>query len=160
MPPQPRLDLAGVPQHIVQRGSDRQPCFFSDDDHHRYLGKLHEIALREGRAVHTYVVMTNHVNLLMTPAASGQAARVMQALGRRYVRHINDRYRRTGTLWEGRYKACLVDHETCLLRCYATSNSIRCARRWWRMPATTRGRALPATHWAFRTRWFGHTRRT
>ena len=118
MPRQPRLDLAGVPQHIVQRGNDRQPCFFSDADHHRYLGELREIVLREGCAVHAYVLMTNHVHLLMTPAASGQVARVMQALGRRYVRYINDRYRRTGTLWEGRYKACLVDRETYLLRCY------------------------------------------
>jgi putative transposase len=118
MPRQPRLDLAGVPQHIVQRGNDRQPCFFSDADHHRYLGELREIALREGCAVHAYVLMTNHVHLLMTPVASGRVARVMQALGRRYVRYINDRYRRTGTLWEGRYKACLVDHETYLLRCY------------------------------------------
>lgn len=115
---QPRLDLAGVPQHVVQRGNDRQPCFFADADHHRYLDDLREIALHEGCAVHAYVLMTNHVHLLMTPTATGQVARVMQALGRRYVRYINDRCRRTGTLWEGRYKACLVDRETYLLHCY------------------------------------------
>jgi putative transposase len=62
--------------------------------------------------------MTNHVHLLMTPSACGQIARVMQALGRRFVRYVNDRYRRTGTLWEGRYKACLGDAESYLLRCY------------------------------------------
>ena len=118
MPRQPRLDLANIPQHIVQRGNDRQPCFFSDVDYVRYLGDLREIVLREGCAVHAYVLMTNHVHLLMTPTAAGQVSRVMQALGRHYVRYINDRYHRTGTLWEGRYKACLVDGETYLLRCY------------------------------------------
>jgi len=118
MPRQPRLDLAGVPQHVVQRGNDRQPCFFREIDHVRYLDELREISLRESRAVHAYVLMTNHVHLLMTPSARGQVARVMQALGRRYVRYVNDRYHRTGTLWEGRYKACLVDTESYLLRCY------------------------------------------
>ena len=118
MPLQSRLDLAGVPQHIVQRGNDRQPCFFADIDHVRYLDELREITLREHCAVHAYVLMTNHVHLLMTPSASGQTARVMQVLGRRYVRYINGRYHRTGTLWEGRYKACLVDTESYLLRCY------------------------------------------
>ena len=118
MPRQPRLDLANIPQHIVQRGNDRQPCFFTDVDRMRYLQDLREIALREGCNVHAYVLMTNHVHLLMTPAASGQVSRVMQSLGRRYVRYINDRYRRTGTLWEGRYKSSLVDRETWLLHCY------------------------------------------
>ena len=118
MPRQPRLDLANIPQHVVQHGNDRQPCFFTDMDRVRYLQELREIALREGCGVHAYVLMTNHVHLLMTPAASGQIARVMQSLGRRYVRYINDRYRRTGTLWEGRYKSSLVDRETYLLHCY------------------------------------------
>lgn len=118
MPRQPRLDLPGVPQHVVQRGNDRQPCFFAEIDCVRYLDELRQIVRREGCAVHAYVLMTNHVHLLMTPTAAGQIARVMQALGRRYVRYVNDRYHRTGTLWEGRYKACLVDGDTHLLRCY------------------------------------------
>ncbi|EIL89461.1 transposase [Rhodanobacter fulvus Jip2] len=118
MPRQPRLDLAGVPQHVVQRGNDRQPCFFQDVDHVRYLDELPEVCLREKCAVHAYVLITNHVHLLMTPSTQGQVARVMQPLGRRYVRYVNGRYRRTGTLWEGRYKACLVDSETYRLRCY------------------------------------------
>ena len=79
---------------------------------------MREISLREACNVHAYVLMTNHVHLLMTPAASGRVPRVMQSLGRRYVRYINDRYRRTGTLWEGRYKSSLVDGETYLLHCY------------------------------------------
>lgn len=118
MPRKPRLDLPGIPQHIVQRGNDRQPCFFTDIDRIRYLDELREITLQEQCAVHAYVLMTNHVHLLMTPAESGQIARVMQALGRRYVRYVNDRYHRTGTLWEGRYKACLVDNESYILRCH------------------------------------------
>ena len=118
MPRQPRLDLANIPQHIVQRGNDRQPCFFTDVDRVRYLQDLREVSLREGCNVHAYVLMTNHVHLLMTPAASGRVSRVMQSLGRRYVRYVNDRYRRTGTLWEGRYKSSLVDRETWLLHCY------------------------------------------
>jgi putative transposase len=118
MPRQPRIDLAGIPQHIVQRGNDRQPCFFNDIDRIRYLDELREISLHEHCVVHAYVLMTNHVHLLVTPATSGRIARVMQALGRRYVRYVNDRYHRTGTLWEGRYKACLVDNESYLLQCY------------------------------------------
>jgi len=115
---QPRLDLPDVAQHVVQRGNDRQSCFFSASDYERYRNDLREIALKEGCAVHAYVLMTNHVHLLMTPAETGSVARVMQALGRRYVRYINDRYDRTGTLWEGRYKACLVDDAAYLLSCY------------------------------------------
>jgi REP element-mobilizing transposase RayT len=118
MPRRPSLDLPGIPQHVVQRGNDRQPCFFADVDRQRYLQDLKEIALREGCAVHAYVLMTNHVHLLMTPTGSGQIARLMQALGRRYVRYVNDRYHRTGTLWEGRYKSSLVDRDTYLLHCY------------------------------------------
>jgi len=114
----PRLDLPGVAQHIVQRGNDRQPCFFAAGDYERYRHDLRQIASNEGCAVHAYVLMTNHVHLLMTPAQAGSVACVMQALGRRYVRYVNDRYDRTGTLWEGRYKACLVDSAAYLLSCY------------------------------------------
>jgi len=86
MPRRPRLDLPNVPQHVVQRGNDRQPCFFIPADYERYRCELREIALKEGCAVHAYVLMTNHVHLLMTPSCPGQIARIMQALGRRYVR--------------------------------------------------------------------------
>lgn len=118
MPRRPRLDLAGIAQHIVQRGNDRQPCFFQAGDYLRYLREMNEIVLKRGCQVHAYVLMTNHVHLLITPPQSGVIVRVMQSLGRRYVRYINDRYRRTGTLWEGRYKSSLIDSEDYLLRCY------------------------------------------
>jgi REP element-mobilizing transposase RayT len=110
MPRQPRIDLANIPQHVVQRGNDRQPCFFSAEDYLRYWHELREISIREDCRIHAYVFMTNHVHLLMTPSRTGQIARVMQALGRRYVRYVNDRYRRTGTLWEGQ-RLCPVNEK-------------------------------------------------
>lgn len=118
MPRPLRIDLPHVPQHVVQRGNDRQPCFFQPIDRLRYLNNLRDITRRAGCAVHAYVLMTNHVHLLVTASAPGQAGHVMQALGRRYVRYVNDRYRRTGTLWEGRYKSCPVESDDHLLRCY------------------------------------------
>ena len=105
----PRLDLPNVPQHIVQRGNDRQPCFAGLADYQNYRQELYEAAHKHGCAVHAYVLMTNHVHLLVTPQAAGGASRMMQALGRRYVGAFNARYGRTGTLWEGRFKSALVD---------------------------------------------------
>ncbi|RZA28871.1 MAG: transposase [Proteobacteria bacterium] len=118
MPRQPRLDVANIPQHVVQRGNDRQPCFFNEGDYVRYLLELREICLKEQCQVHAYVLMTNHAHLLITPQEAGRVAKLMQNLGRRYVGYINDRYRRTGTLWEGRYKSSLVDCDRHLLQCY------------------------------------------
>ncbi|MDH5833425.1 transposase [Luteimonas kalidii] len=117
MPRPPRIDLPGVPQHIVQRASDRQPCFGSDVDRVRYLQYLCELARREYCSVHAYVLMPHHVHLLVTPMAPGHLARLMQALGCGYARYFNDRYSRTGTLWHRRYKACPVMDDTYVLRC-------------------------------------------
>src|SRR5690606_17824132 len=115
---QPRLDLPGIPQHIVQRGNNRLPCFLDDDDRHRYLHLLREALLKTGCHLHAYVLMDNHVHLLATPHESGAVSQLMQWLGRQYVGQFNARHRRTGTLWEGRFKSCLVDSETYVLRCY------------------------------------------
>jgi len=115
---QPRFDFAGVPQHVVQRGVDRQPCFAGASDYLQYRHELGEAALKHGCALHAYVLMTNHVHLLVTPAEAGGVSRMMQAIGRRYVACFNARYRRTGTLWEGRFKAALVDSERYVLACY------------------------------------------
>jgi putative transposase len=115
---QPRLDLPGVPQHIVQRGNDRSACFAAPVDYGQYLQELREAAAKHSCAVHAYVLMTNHVHLLVTPAESGAVSRMMQAIGRRYVGSFNSRYRRTGTLWEGRFKAALVDTARYVLACY------------------------------------------
>lgn len=126
---QPRPDLADIPQHVVQRGNDRQPCFFTKADYLRYLTNLREAALRYDCAIHAYVLMTNHVHLLLTPASVGAVSRMMQTLGRHYVAYINTTYRRTGTLWEGRYKSCLVESESHLLTChrYIELNPVRAA---------------------------------
>ena len=118
MPRMARLDIAGVAQHVVQRGNDRQACFFRETDYVRYLQDLREASLTFGCRVHAYVLMTNHVHLLITAHETGSVGRLMQAVGRRYVRYINDTLGRSGTLWEGRYKSCLVDNERYVLACY------------------------------------------
>jgi putative transposase len=115
---QPRLDIAHIPQHIVQRGNNRLPCFLDDHDRHRYLQLLREALLHTKCHLHAYVLMDNHVHLLVTPPAIGAVARLMQKIGRQYVSQFNARHQRTGTLWEGRYKSCLVDSESHLLQCY------------------------------------------
>jgi putative transposase len=152
MPRHPRIDVPDVAQHIIQRGNDRQPCFFADLDRQRYLDALREICLKEECALHAYVLMTNHVHLLATPSRAGQIGRIMQSLGRRYVRYFNDRYHRSGTLWEGRYRACLVDSETYLLRChrYIEMNPVRaglvatpCDYRWSSHAANAAGQYDP-----------------
>jgi len=118
MPRTKRLDIPGVAQHLIQRGNDRQACFFREQDYMRYLQDLREAALRFKCRIHAYVLMTNHVHLLVTPEQPGALARMMQAVGRRYVRYVNDSLVRTGTLWEGRYKANMVDSERYVLACY------------------------------------------
>jgi putative transposase len=115
---QPRLDLPGAPQHVIQRGNNRQPCFLQEQDYRFYLEALREAAQQTGCRVHAYVLMTNHVHLLVTPEGGGAISCAMQRLGRRYVAYFNNAYRRSGTLWEGRFKACLVDSESYLLTCY------------------------------------------
>ena len=124
---QPRLDLPGIAQHIVQRGNNRLPCFLDDADRIRYRHLLREALLATGCQLHAYVLMDNHVHLLVTAPQSGAIAAFMQKLGRQYDGQFNARHRRTGTLWEGRYKARLVDDDAYLLRCvrYVDLNPVR-----------------------------------
>jgi putative transposase len=123
----PRVTLPGYPQHIVQRGLDRQTCFFSPADCRLYLELLREAAERYDCQVHAYVLMTNHVLLLVTQQRTSGVSFLMQRTGQRYVRSINRQYRRTCTLWEGRYKAGLIDTEGYLLTCmrYIEHNPVR-----------------------------------
>jgi putative transposase len=123
----PRIDLPGYPQHVVQRGVDRKVCFAREWDYQRYLDELQAAAKAFECAVHAYVLMTNHVHLLVTPAATGAVSRMMQRLGRRYVGYFNTCHLRTGHLWEGRYRACLVSSDDYLLRCqrYIDLNPVR-----------------------------------
>ncbi len=115
---QPRIDVAGVAQHLIQRGVDRSACFAADEDRRFYLSALQKVAIKHNCQIHAYVLMTNHVHLLVTGGQPGCSSTMMQALGRRYVQYFNNRYSRTGTLWEGRFKSSLVDSESYLLTCY------------------------------------------
>lgn len=114
----PRFNLPGIPQHVVQRGNNRSDCFFAEKDYRFFLKSLQTVSEKAGCAIHAYVLMTNHVHLLLTPLREYALSEMMQALGRRYVRYINQTYQRTGSLWEGRYKASLVDSGRYLLACY------------------------------------------
>ncbi|MCU7850449.1 MAG: transposase [Candidatus Thiodiazotropha sp. (ex Lucinoma kastoroae)] len=118
MPRRPRITLADVPLHLIQRGNNRQACFFSEDDCRIYLRWLEEYAAEFNCAIHAYVLMTNHVHLLLTPQTPAGASELMKHLGQRYVQYINRTYRRSGTLWEGRFRSCLIQEENYLLGCY------------------------------------------
>jgi REP-associated tyrosine transposase len=122
-----RFNLVGLPQHVIQRGNNREPCFYADDDYFRYLHDLKDAADKNRCAIHAYVLMTNHVHLLVTPFKDNGVSHMMQDLGRKYVRYINHSYKRTGTLWEGRFKSSLVDSEKYLLTCmrYIELNPVR-----------------------------------
>ena len=129
MPRRPRIHLDGVPLHIVQRGHNRQPCFFAVADYLAYLEWLREASRGAGCQVHAYALMNNHVHLLVTPIDAQSVSRMMVALGRQYVPYINAAYQRSGTLWEGRYKSSLVQSEAYLLACmrYIELNPVRAA---------------------------------
>lgn len=118
MPRLPRLDMVGIPQHVIQRGNNRQICFTSDQDVAAYCCWLQEYAEKFSVDIHAWVFMTNHVHLLLTPHQEMSVSRLMQSLGRSYVRYYNDHYFRSGTLWEGRFKSCLVESSDYLLACY------------------------------------------
>ena len=118
MPRKPRMFIPRVPCHVIQRGNNRDVCFYCDDDYLFYLECLKSACKRYHVTVHAYVLMTNHVHLLMQPDDEVGITRVMQSIGRRYVQYINRSYRRSGTLWEGRFKASLVNAEEYLLACY------------------------------------------
>lgn len=113
-----RLYLPGCAQHIIQRGNNREACFYDEADYQAYLAFLKDAAAKYQVAIHAFVLMTNHVHLLVTPDAEPGVSRLMQAQGRKYVQYFNQTYGRTGTLWEGRYKSTLVDAETYLLTVY------------------------------------------
>ena len=127
MPRQPRYFLPDIPQHVIARGIDRQPVFFQAQDYALYLQALRDAAANCRCQVHAYVLMTNHVHLLVTPEQKCSLPLMMQAMGRTYVQRLNVRYQRTGTLWEGRYKASLVQTELYLLACqrYIELNPVR-----------------------------------
>jgi putative transposase len=127
MPRRPRLSLPNTPLHIIQRGNNRQACFYADEDYRFYLDWLVEHAAKTGCQVHAYVLMTNHVHLLISAPSADAPGALMKAQGQRYVQYVNRTYRRSGTLWEGRYRSCLTQDETYLLACqrYIELNPVR-----------------------------------
>ena len=127
MPRLPRLDLPNIPQHLVQRGNNRQPMFFCAEDYVSYLNYLQAGLGKYHCQLYAFVLMTNHVHLLVNSDKAGGVSGLMQYIGRRYVRYINAKYQRTGTLFEGRFKSSLIDSERYLLTCmrYIELNPVR-----------------------------------
>lgn len=123
----PRICPPGIPVHLIQRGNNRQVCFAAAEDFAAYANWLHESSVKYGVAIHAWVFMTNHVHILATPQAHDSISRMMQVVGRHYVRYFNRTHNRTGTLWEGRFKSCVVDAENYVLSCqrYIELNPVR-----------------------------------
>jgi putative transposase len=122
-----RLILPGVAVHVIQRGVNRAACFRADADYLVYLSNVRHLAEKHGCAVHAYCLMTNHVHLLMTPDAETSCTRLMRDLGQRYVPYFNSRHGRTGTLWEGRFRSCIVESARYVMAChrYIELNPVR-----------------------------------
>jgi putative transposase len=147
-----RFLAPGQPQHVIQRGNNRNAVFFSDADRRFYLKCLVEACARYTCQVHAYALMTNHVHLLISPGSEEALPRAMQSVGRRYAQFVNWRRERTGSLWEGRYRACAVDSDAYFLVCsrYIELNPLRAAMvaapvdyEWSSFKANACGRADP-----------------
>lgn len=115
----PRLSIAACLHHVIQRGNNGQPIFVEPADYAWMLNLIHEQARNCDVSVHAYVLMGNHFHLLLTPHSDASLPKMMQSVGRAYVRYFNDRYGRTGTLWEGRYRSTILQPERYLLSCMA-----------------------------------------
>src|SRR5688572_580551 len=118
MPRLARIDVPGLPLHVVQRGVNRVRTFEDDQDRWHYLDLLDRARLKHDVAVHAYVLMSNHVHLLLSASVEGAVSAAMHRIGSAYVRMFNRRHGRVGTLWQGRFKSCLVDHDRYLLAVY------------------------------------------
>ena len=114
----PRVCPLNIPQHIIQRGNNRHTCFAKEQDFIVYISWLKDYANKFKVDIHAWVLMTNHVHLLCTPRIEYGISNMMQGLGRQYVRYFNKSYHRTGTLWEGRFKSCLIEKDLYLLHVY------------------------------------------
>ncbi|MCU7893056.1 MAG: transposase [Candidatus Thiodiazotropha sp. (ex Ustalcina ferruginea)] len=129
-----------------QQGNNREPCFYAEEYYRHYLDNLRKVSVKYNGRRHAYVLMTNHVHLLVTPIVDHGVSQMMQVLGHRYVYNINKSYKRTDTLWEGRYKSSLIDSDGYLLTCmrYIELNPVR----QWRChtQVNTSGRAIMPMH--------------
>lgn len=119
--------LAGIPVHAVQRGNNHGACFFRDEDRAFYLHHLERLLRPSGCLLHAYCLMTNHVHLLLTPLHPSSCGSLMKHLGQLHSQYVNRTYERTGSLWEGRFRSCLVQSEEYLLAChrYIELNPVR-----------------------------------
>ena len=124
---QPRFFVPGEVLHVIQRGNNREPIFAGEEDYRFFLDCLVQASGLHGVLIHAYVLMTNHLHLLVTPQRKESLPKVLQSVGRRYVQYFNYAYQRSGTLWEGRYRATVVDSEQYLLTCmrYIELNPVR-----------------------------------
>jgi len=119
--------IAGLPYHIVQRGNNREPCFIELENYQHYLELWRTISRRYGVWVHAYCLMTNHIHFLVTPGSKTAISNTLKVVGSRYAQYINHTYKRSGTLWEGRHRASLVQSQKYLLTCmrYIEMNPVR-----------------------------------
>ena len=127
MPRHARIVAAGFPMHAILRGIDRTAIFFAEPDYRAFLDDLAGLAARESVRVHAYVLMTNHIHLLMTPESDRGSSLLMKGLGQRYVQYVNRSYRRSGTLFEGRFRSSVIEADSYLLACqrYIELNPVR-----------------------------------
>ena len=127
MPRKPRFYLSGVPAHVMQRGHNREPVFFEDVDYREYLKILKKVSDHYQCQIHAYVLMTNHLHLLVTPSKKNSISLMFQSIGRLYVTYINKTYKRSGTLWEGRHKGNIIETESYFMACmkYIELNPVR-----------------------------------
>ena len=144
-----RITIPALPHHIIQRGNNRQAIFFDDEDYHFYLECLRQAKDKCACRIYAYVLMPNHVHLLIEPARERDLGRFMQSVGRRYVRYINQKCGRSGTLWEGRFKSSVVSRDEYLIVCsrYIEWNPVRAGLvahprdyRWGSYPHRALGR--------------------
>ena len=115
---QPRLVVPDLSVHVIQRGNDRMLCFRAEGDYLVYLALLRQLSQKHVCNVHAYCLMTNHIHILLTPGKQGACTALMHGLAQRYAHYFNRRYERTGTLWEGRFRSCLVQSAGYVLACY------------------------------------------
>jgi len=118
MPRHARYIVPDIALHVIQRGHNRNACFRDDTDRMVYLATLAELIGKTACALHAYCLMGNHIHMLLTPPTPQACARLMRNLGQRYAQYFNRRYERIGTLWQGRYRSCLVDSAPYVLACY------------------------------------------
>ena len=127
MPRRPRIIVPKVPLHIIQRGNNRQNCFLEEEDYNRYVEWLTEYSQDSDCSIHAFVLMSNHIHLLLTPKTEEGPGLLMKRVGQRYVQYLNRKYLRTGTLWEGRFRSCIIEKKQYLFQCqrYIELNPVR-----------------------------------